>query len=102
MGFVLSEGGQDADVKTGCRMKQLLFGIVAFGLAAMPAFGDEIIDPDTIGLGLPTREAAPPQPSHDPSRCHDGMVTDPWNDDLEPQPSAMNASCSLPNQPVGT
>ena len=93
---------READAKTGCHMKQFFFGLLACAAVALPASGDEIVDPDTMGLGLQTREAAPPPPSHDPSRCRDGMVTDPWSDDLEPQPSAMDASCLVPDRPIGT
>jgi hypothetical protein len=83
-------------------MKRFFFGLLACVAVTLPALGDEIVDPDLMGLGLQTREAAPPKPSHDPSQCHDRMVTDPWSDDLEPQPSSMDASCSVPEVLIGT
>jgi hypothetical protein len=83
-------------------MKRFFFGLLVCAAVALPALGDEIVDLDTMGLGLQTREAAPPTPSHDPSHCRDGMVTDPWNDDLEPQPSSIDASCLVPELPIGT
>lgn len=83
-------------------MKRFLFGMVACVALALPAQGDEIVDADSLGLGLQTREAAPPQPSHDPSQCRDGMVTDPWNDELEPQNSSLDLTCSVLDQPIGT
>lgn len=83
-------------------MKRFVLGVLACVIVALPAQGDEIVDPDMMGLGLQTREAAPPKPSHDPSHCRDGMVTNPWSDDLEPQPSSLDASCSALEQPIGT
>jgi hypothetical protein len=88
--------------KRAVHMKQFFFGLLACAAVALPALGDEIVDPDTMGLGLQTREAAPPTPSHDPSLCLDSMVTEPWTDDLEPQPSAMDANCSVPELPIAT
>lgn len=83
-------------------MKQFFFGMLACMAVALPALADEIVDPNTMGLGLQTREAAPPAPSHDPSHCLDGMVTEPWSNDLEPTPSSMDASCSVAERPIAT
>lgn len=83
-------------------MKQFFFALLACAALAIPAHGDNVVDPDMMGLGLQTREAAPPAPSHDPSLCLDGMVTEPWTDDLDPTPSSMDGSCSVAEQPIGT
>jgi len=83
-------------------MKQFFFGLLACMAVALPALGDEIVDPETMGLGLMTREATPPPASHDSSHCQDGMVTNPWNDDLEPMPVSTDASCPASPAPIGT
>ncbi len=87
-------------------MKRFFFGLFACLALALPAFGDEVIDPDTLGLGLMTREAAPPPATRDSSTsssfCRDGMETEPGDDDLAPQPTAMKDHCSAPEPPLAT
>jgi hypothetical protein len=98
-----ARGGQEGRCKGRLSlMKPFFFGMLVCMAVALPALADEIVDPDMMGLGLQTREAAPPISSHDPSRCLDGMVTEPWSNDLEPTPSAMDASCTVAERPIAT
>lgn len=85
-------------------MKRFFFGLLACVALAIPAFGDDVVDPDTLGLGLPTREAAPPPAIHDNSsaRCRDGMEIGPDDEDLAPQPAAMDGACAVPATPIST
>jgi hypothetical protein len=84
-------------------MKQFFFGLLACAVVALPAYGDDVVDPDTMGLGLMTREAAPPPASHDSSSlCLDSMETVPDDDDLAPMPASMDGSCSVPEAPIAT
>jgi len=83
-------------------MKQFFFGLLACVAAALPAHSADVVDPETLGLGMTSQEAGGPPQSHDPSLCRDGMEMEPWTDDLLPMPVSSNAGCSVPEKPLAT
>ena len=89
-------------------MKQIFFGLVtSIALAAaFPAYSADnsegpMQDPRAQHENWKGQDLIPPA-MHDSSPCQDSMETIPDNDDVDPTPVAVDASCKVADRPIGT